>query len=71
MTVAFPQYGPAYDTPIETLADEPDKRHEAGESTESRDWQGALDSGMLGLIRKDRLVEAKEGLPACLSSSSG
>ena len=39
-------------------------------TTEGLDWQQALDSGMLDLIREGRLAEAKERLQACLSSSS-
>jgi F-type H+-transporting ATPase subunit b len=41
-----------------------------GRSTEGLDWQGALDSGMLALVREGHLAEAKERLQACLSSSS-
>ena len=39
-------------------------------TTEQLDWQEALDSGILDLLRADRLDEAKERLRACLSSSS-
>ena len=42
-----------------------------GRPTEGLDWQRALDSGMLELVREGRLAEAKELLQACLSSSSG
>lgn len=35
------------------------------------DWRPALDSGMLDLIRHGRILEAKERLSACRSSSSG
>lgn len=41
-----------------------------GVATEGLDWQSALDSGMLELIREGREREAKERLLACLSSSS-
>ena len=41
-----------------------------GQATEGLDWQRALDSGMLDLIREGNLAEAKERLQACLSSSS-
>jgi siroheme synthase-like protein len=34
-------------------------------------WPAALDSGILASIRAGRLDEAREGLQACLSSSSG
>jgi hypothetical protein len=43
---------------------------EAGSPTEGLDWQRALDSGMLELVREGHLAEAKERLQACLSSSS-
>jgi hypothetical protein len=42
-----------------------------GRSSEDADWQRALDSGMLDLIRTGRVTEAKELLETCLSSSSG
>jgi siroheme synthase-like protein len=35
------------------------------------DWRPVLDSGMLDLIRSGRILEAKERLSACRSSSSG
>ena len=41
-----------------------------GRSSEDADWQAALDSGMLDLIRHGRVAEAKELLQTCLSSSS-
>jgi precorrin-2 dehydrogenase/sirohydrochlorin ferrochelatase len=41
----------------------------AGRSTEGLDWQSALDSDMLGLIRAGDLTQAKERLETCLSSS--
>ena len=39
-------------------------------ATESLDWQSAVDSGTLELIRKGHVREAKERLEACLLSSS-
>jgi precorrin-2 dehydrogenase/sirohydrochlorin ferrochelatase len=47
-----------------------DEVRASGRSTEGLDWQRALDSGMLELVREGRLAEAKELLLACLSSSS-
>lgn len=41
-----------------------------GRSTEGLGWNSALDSGILELIREGRVIEAKERLEACLSSSS-
>jgi precorrin-2 dehydrogenase/sirohydrochlorin ferrochelatase len=64
------EFGPEYVTLIELLAAERARMQAAGESTEGRDWQSALDSGMLDLVREGRLAEAKERLQACLSSSS-
>ena len=40
----------------------------AGRSSEEPDWQSALDSGMLDLIRAGNVDEAKEILRACLWS---
>ncbi|MCC5951846.1 MAG: bifunctional precorrin-2 dehydrogenase/sirohydrochlorin ferrochelatase [Acidimicrobiia bacterium] len=64
------EFGPEYATLIEILAAERDRIRAGGESSEDRDWQSALDSGMLEMIREGRLAEAKERLAACLSSSS-
>jgi siroheme synthase-like protein len=62
--------GPEYATLIELLAGERARIKAEGRSTEGLDWQAALDSGMLDLIREGHLAEAKERLQACLSSSS-
>jgi precorrin-2 dehydrogenase/sirohydrochlorin ferrochelatase len=64
------EFGPEYETMMEMVAAERDRIHAEGRSTEGLDWQQALDSGTLDLIREGRLVEAKERLQACLSSSS-
>lgn len=64
------EFGPEYVTLIEMLADERRSIRGSGRSTEGLDWQAALDSGMLDLIREGRLAEAKERLQACLSLSS-
>lgn len=64
------EFGPEYTTLINVLSEERDAVRASGRSTESLDWQSALDSGMLDLIRKGRLPEAKELLRTCLSSSS-
>ena len=65
------EFGPEYATLIDILAEERERIRRGGGSTEGLDWQGALDSGMLDLIRGGHLAEAKERLQACLSSSSG
>jgi precorrin-2 dehydrogenase/sirohydrochlorin ferrochelatase len=64
------EFGPEYATLIDMLAAEREHLRSLGRSTEGLDWQAALDSGMLDLIREGRLAEAKERLQACLSSSS-
>lgn len=62
------EFGPEYDTLIDVLADARQSIRAEGRSTEGLDWQEALDSGMLELIREGRVAEAKERLQACLSS---
>jgi precorrin-2 dehydrogenase/sirohydrochlorin ferrochelatase len=64
------EFGSEYVTLIEMLGDERRSIQESGRPTEGLDWQAALDSGMLELIREGRLAEAKERLQACLSLSS-
>ena len=64
------EFGPEYATLIELLGTAREQIRAEGRSTEGLDWQGALDSGMLDLIREGHLAEAKERLQACLSSSS-
>ncbi|MSZ88767.1 MAG: bifunctional precorrin-2 dehydrogenase/sirohydrochlorin ferrochelatase [Actinobacteria bacterium] len=61
------EIGPEYLALMEVLSEERTRLQEAGISTEGLDWQGALDSGMLELVREGRLAEAKERLQACLS----
>jgi precorrin-2 dehydrogenase/sirohydrochlorin ferrochelatase len=63
-------YGPEYDRLIGLLAEVRSDVRSRGVGTEQLDWQQALDSGILDLLRADRLDEAKERLRACLSSSS-
>lgn len=64
------EIGPEYGDLVELVAEERARIQAEGRSTEGVDWQKALDSGMLELIREGRLAEAKERLQACLSSSS-
>ncbi|WP_208028328.1 precorrin-2 dehydrogenase/sirohydrochlorin ferrochelatase family protein [Rhabdothermincola sediminis] len=64
------EIGPEYGELVELVAEERERIRAEGRSTEEVDWQRALDSGMLELIREGRLAEAKERLQACLSSSS-
>ena len=65
-----PEFGPEYADLLHLLAEERAAIRASGRTTEGLDWQGALDSGMLELVREGRLAEAKERLQACLSSSS-
>jgi siroheme synthase-like protein len=62
------EIGPEYETLLDVLAEARDALQAAGRPTETPDWQRALDSGMLGLIREGRLDDAKELLRSCLSS---
>jgi precorrin-2 dehydrogenase/sirohydrochlorin ferrochelatase len=64
------EIGPEYGELVELVAEARERIRAEGRSTEEVDWQRALDSGMLELIREGRLAEAKERLQACLSSSS-
>ena len=63
------QLGPEYGVLGELLSAERDRLKAAGRSTEGLDWQKALDSDMLELIRSGQLDRARERLQACLSSS--
>lgn len=63
-------YGPEIEVLCDLLAEARDEIRDQGLSSEGLAWQEALDSGMLELVREGRLVEAKERLQACLSSSS-
>jgi len=65
------ELGPEHVVLLELLAGERDRLQREGRSTEGLDWQRALDSGRLELVREGNLAEAKERLEACLSSSSG
>jgi precorrin-2 dehydrogenase len=60
--------GPEYATLLDVLSDAREALRATGRSTEEPDWQSALDSGMLDLIRAGRVDEAKELLRQCLSS---
>jgi siroheme synthase-like protein len=64
------ELGPEYDTLVGLLSEARNEVLRRGGSTEGLNWRGALDSGILDLIRAGRLEAAKERLGACLSSSS-
>ena len=61
------EFGPEYQELIDILASEREALRAGGRSTEGLDWQSALDSGMLDLVRQHRIDEAKELLRRCLS----
>ena len=63
------EIGPEYEVLAGMLSEERDAVRAQGRSTEGMDWQRALDSDMLDLIRSGRVQQAKERLQACLSSS--
>ena len=63
------ELGPEYEQLLGVLEEERTRLRATGRRSEGLDWQGALDSGMLELIREGRVDEAKERLQACLSSS--
>jgi len=64
------QIGPEYEVLLDLVASERENLKAAGRSTEGLDWQKALDSDMLGLIRSGDVNHARERLQTCLSSSS-
>ena len=61
--------GPEYEVLAGLLSAERDAIRASGRSTEGLDWQSALESDMLDLIRAGEVRRAKERLQACLSSS--
>jgi siroheme synthase (precorrin-2 oxidase/ferrochelatase) len=63
------ELGPEYAVLLDLLSEAREELRATGRSSEQPDWQQALDSGMLDLIRAGRVAEAKELLQACLSSS--
>jgi siroheme synthase-like protein len=64
------EMGAEYETLLALLSEERARVRAGGHSTESLDWQKALDSDMLALIRAGQVQQARERLQACLSSSS-
>jgi precorrin-2 dehydrogenase / sirohydrochlorin ferrochelatase len=61
------EVGPEYETLLDLLASERGVVKASGRSTEDVDWQRALDSDMLALIRAGQVQKARERLQACLS----
>ena len=64
------ELGPEYEVLLQLLSEARDRLRGEGSSTEDFDWQTALDSDMLELIRTGQVQQARERLEACLSSSS-
>ncbi|HEY4377509.1 MAG TPA: bifunctional precorrin-2 dehydrogenase/sirohydrochlorin ferrochelatase [Acidimicrobiales bacterium] len=62
--------GGEHATLVELLSDVRKQASQEGRDVPYATWQAALGSGMLDLIRRGRISEAKERLQACLSSSS-
>jgi precorrin-2 dehydrogenase/sirohydrochlorin ferrochelatase len=63
------EIGDEYRVLLELVSAEREALRAAGRSTEGLDWQKALDSNMLELIRAGQIDQARERLQACLSSS--
>jgi precorrin-2 dehydrogenase / sirohydrochlorin ferrochelatase len=64
------EIGPEYEVLVDLLAAEREAVRANGRSTEGLNWQKALDSDMLELIKNGQVADARERLQACLSSSS-
>ena len=62
--------GPEFSVLLDLLSAERRAVKAEGRSTEGLDWQKALDSDMLALIKAGQIQQARERLQACLSSSS-
>ena len=60
------QVGPEYEVLLRLLAERREALRSNGTPTEGMNWQDALDSEMLDLVRAGRLAEARERLQACL-----
>lgn len=60
------ELGPEYETLVTLLSEAREELRASGRSTEDADWNRALDSGMLDLVRAGKVGEAKELLRSCL-----
>jgi siroheme synthase-like protein len=60
------ELGPDIEPLLELLSEAREEMRAAGKSSEDADWQSALQSGMVELVRDGRLDEAKELLRSCL-----
>ncbi len=68
-TVLEREFGPEVEVLMHMLSEARERIRAEGRSTEGLDWQKALDSGMLELVREGHIVEAERLLWSCLSSS--
>jgi precorrin-2 dehydrogenase/sirohydrochlorin ferrochelatase len=64
------EIGPEYEVLVDLVASEREAVRAGGRSTEGLNWQKALDSDMLELIKNGQVADARERLQACLSSPS-
>jgi precorrin-2 dehydrogenase / sirohydrochlorin ferrochelatase len=64
------EIGPEYAVLLDLVAAEREAVRAGGRSTEGLNWQKALDSDMLELIKNGQVADARERLHACLSLSS-
>jgi precorrin-2 dehydrogenase / sirohydrochlorin ferrochelatase len=64
------ELGPEYEVLVDLVAAEREAVRAGGRSSEGLNWQKALDSDMLELIRNGQVADARERLQACLSSPS-
>lgn len=60
------EIGPEYETLLGLLDAARRERQAAGTPTEQLDWQAALGSGMLEMVRSGHIAEAEEHLRSCL-----
>jgi len=65
------ELGPEYEILVNLLSSARNELKASGVATEQADWQSALDSDMLDLIKAGQIDEARERLRAWLSSSLG
>jgi precorrin-2 dehydrogenase/sirohydrochlorin ferrochelatase len=63
------EIGPEYEVLLSLLTETRAMMKATGRAPGALDWQKALDSDMLELIRSGQISQAKERLQACLSSS--
>ncbi|MGE3619779.1 MAG: bifunctional precorrin-2 dehydrogenase/sirohydrochlorin ferrochelatase [Acidimicrobiia bacterium] len=60
------QLGPEYEVLLDVLAGARSRLRDEGRTASPADWRGALDSGMLDLIREGRQADARARLDAAL-----